>query len=128
MKLVVGLGNPGAKYRYHRHNVGFMVLDQVSDTNGGGVWQSRFDGLTCDCFIGGERILLLKPMTYMNRSGQAVRKACDFFKAPVFDVLVVCDDLNLPVGKLRLRAKGSSGGQKGLNDIIACLGTEDVAR
>lgn len=128
MKLVVGLGNPGARYRDNRHNVGFWVVEQVGQTNGGGAWQARFDGLLDDVRIDTEKVLLLKPQTYMNRSGHPVRKAVDFYKLTLDDVLVVCDDFNLPLGKLRARPAGSSGGQNGLKDIFRHLGTEDVCR
>ena len=128
MKLVVGLGNPGARYQHNRHNVGFHVLDQLALVHGMPGWQSRFDGLAADCMAGGEKVLLLKPMTYMNRSGIAVRKAVDFFKLDLADVLVVCDDFAIPLGKLRIRGKGSAGGQNGLKDIFAHLGTDQVAR
>jgi PTH1 family peptidyl-tRNA hydrolase len=128
MKLVVGLGNPGEKYKNHRHNVGFRVADLLATVNHAGAWKSQFDGLVADGFIENVRTLILKPMTFMNRSGQAVRKAVDFYKLPLDDVLVVCDDLNLPLGKLRLRRQGSSGGNRGLEDVIAHLGTEEVSR
>lgn len=127
MKLVVGLGNPGEKYRFHRHNIGFMVVDQVAATNQGN-WQSGFDGATCDIWIGAEKVVLLKPFTFMNRSGSAVRKAVDFYKLSVDDLLIVCDDINLPVGKIRIRTKGSSGGQNGLKDIFRHLATEEINR
>ena len=128
MKLVVGLGNPGERYRNHRHNVGFWVLDQVAGPNNASAWQRRFDGMLADCWIGAEKALLLKPQTYMNRSGRSVRQAVDFYKLPLESLLVVCDDLNLPTGKLRLRAQGSSGGQKGLKDIFDHLGTQEICR
>jgi PTH1 family peptidyl-tRNA hydrolase len=128
MKLLVGLGNPGRQYIKTRHNVGFLVLEQISNTAGGGSWSARFEGLTSDVRIGGEKVLLLKPMTYMNRSGRSVRSAVDFFKVELSDVLVVCDDVNLDLGKLRLRSGGSAGGNNGLKDIILHLGTEDFPR
>lgn len=128
MKLIVGLGNPGSKYQNHRHNVGFWILDQLANTNQAGSWQSGFDGLVADCWIDGIKTLLLKPQTYMNRSGQSVRKAVDFYKITLEDLLVICDDFSLPVGRLRLRAKGSSGGQNGLKDIVAHLGSEQLSR
>jgi peptidyl-tRNA hydrolase, PTH1 family len=128
MKLVAGLGNPGDKYAGTRHNIGFLAVDQVARTNQAEAWQKKFDGLAADCWIGGERALLLKPLTFMNRSGAAVRKALDFHKLAVEDVLVVCDDFALPLGRLRLRASGSAGGQNGLKDVILQLGTDAVAR
>lgn len=127
MKLVVGLGNPGERYRQHRHNIGFMVLDHLASLHQAS-WASNFDGLVAEVWVGGVKTLLLKPMTFMNRSGTSVRKAVDFYKCDVDDVLIVCDDINLPTGKLRVRAKGSSGGQNGLKDIFQHLGTQEVAR
>src|SRR5262245_53165333 len=118
MKLVVGLGNPGMKYERSRHNVGFQVLEQGAKTNGADPFKNGFDGLTSECVVDGERVLLLKPMTYMNRSGASVRKALDFYKLPVGEMLVVCDDFSLPLGRLRFRASGSAGGQNGLKDVI----------
>lgn len=128
MKLVVGLGNSGPRYANTRHNVGFRVVDQLAGSNAASNWQVKFESLAAECNVGSERVLLQKPMTYMNLSGRAVRRAVDFYKLAASDVLVVCDDLDLPVGRLRLRGKGSSGGQKGLKDILQHLGTEEVAR
>jgi PTH1 family peptidyl-tRNA hydrolase len=127
MKLVVGLGNPGERYRQSRHNIGFMVVDQLANLHQAG-WTSAFDGLTAEIWVGGGKAVLLKPMTYMNRSGLSVRKAVDFFKLHVDDLLIVCDDINLPVGRIRIRAKGSSGGQNGLKDIFSHLGAQEVSR
>jgi PTH1 family peptidyl-tRNA hydrolase len=128
MKIVAGLGNPGAKYQNSRHNVGFDVVDQIAKTNFAEGWKTAFDSLAAECTIDGERVLLLKPQTYMNRSGLAVRKAVDFYKTPLADVLVVCDDFSLPLGRLRFRASGSAGGQNGLKDVIHHLGTDEVVR
>ena len=128
MKLVVGLGNPGERYEGTRHNIGFAAVEQVARTNGAEAWQRKFDGWAADCRIAGERLALLKPLTFMNRSGSAVRKALDFHKIAVEDVLVVCDDFALPLGRLRMRASGSAGGQNGLKDAILHLGTDVVAR
>jgi len=128
MKLVVGLGNPGSKYERSRHNVGFEIVDQVARTNAAEPFRSGFDGAVSTCVIDGEKVLLLKPMTYMNRSGASVRKAVDFYKAPTEEVLVVCDDFSLPLGQLRFRSSGSAGGQNGLKDVIACLGTDAIPR
>ena len=141
MKLVVGLGNPGARYEGTRHNVGFDMLDQLAKKLG---WiaspaqfnqraKSKFDGLALDGAIalsqgGEEKLLMLKPMTFMNRSGQSVQSACAFYQLASADVLIVLDDLALPVGRLRLRASGSSGGHNGLKDIERALGTNDYAR
>jgi len=128
MKLVVGLGNPGRKYQATRHNVGFEVIAELSRLFGGGQGRSNFQGETVDANLKGERALLLSPHTFMNKSGTSVVQARDFYKLANRDLLVVCDDLNLPLAKLRFRAKGSSGGQKGLDDIVRRLGGEDFAR
>jgi PTH1 family peptidyl-tRNA hydrolase len=128
MKLIVGLGNPGEKYRENRHNIGFHVADQVAKTNFADPWKARFDSLATEVQIAGEKALIVKPQGYMNRSGGPVRKALDFYKLSPSDVLVVCDDFSLPLGKLRIRASGSAGGQNGLKDVIAHLGTDQVSR
>jgi PTH1 family peptidyl-tRNA hydrolase len=129
MKLVVGLGNPGRKYQNTRHNVGYEVLVRVAGRHGAGPVTSRFEGELVD-FVGsdGEKVLLLSPLTYMNRSGQSVRAAVDFYKLPLSDLLVVCDDFSLPLARLRFRARGSAGGQKGLADIIRRVGSDQFAR
>jgi len=134
MKLVVGLGNPGVKYRMTRHNVGYMVLAELAERFSVGQPsairpQSKFHGDLVDIREpGGGAVLLLAPTTYMNRSGLSVGEAAGFYKMPPSDVLVVCDDLNLPFCRLRLRSEGGSGGQKGLADILRVLGTEKVPR
>jgi PTH1 family peptidyl-tRNA hydrolase len=129
MKLVVGLGNPGVKYRMNRHNVGYMVLAELAERFSGNRPQSKFHGdLLTLRESNGESVLLLAPTTYMNRSGLSVGEAVGFYKIPQENVLVVCDDLNLPFCKLRLRSEGSSGGQKGLADIVRVLGTDKIHR
>ncbi|MEQ8789589.1 MAG: aminoacyl-tRNA hydrolase [Pirellulaceae bacterium] len=128
MKLIVGLGNPGRKYDGTRHNVGYAVLAELSRRHGGGRPKGQFQGETVEVRIGDERVLLLTPLTYMNNSGNSVQPARDFYKLENADVLVICDDLNLPLGRLRIRIKGSAGGQKGLASIIGRLGGEDVPR
>ena len=128
MKLVMGLGNPGSKYVGTRHNVGFAVLAEVARVHGQGKPKLAFQGEAVEANLVGVRTLLLCPHTFMNRSGISVFKALEFYKLTHDDLLVVCDDFHLPLGKLRFRAKGSSGGQKGLNDIIRQLGTEDFSR
>jgi PTH1 family peptidyl-tRNA hydrolase len=128
MKVVVGLGNPGQKYAGTRHNVGFLVVDYLAESPRAGRFQSRFQGQVAELIEEGEKILLVKPETFMNLSGRCVREVLSFYQVPVTDLLVVCDDINLPLGKLRVRARGSDGGQKGLRDIQNHLGTAEYAR
>jgi PTH1 family peptidyl-tRNA hydrolase len=128
MKLVVGLGNPGRKYQGTRHNVGFDVLAEVASCHGAGRPRAKFDGEMVDLLLAGTRVLLLWPQTYMNLSGVSVGKACDFYNLKCGDLLVVCDDFHLPLGKLRIRPRGSAGGQKGLADVIRRLGSQEIAR
>ena len=110
MKLVVGLGNPERKYQGTRHNVGSRVLAELARRCGSGRPKAKFHGEVVEASLGGEKALLLSPLTYMNRSGISVQEARAFHKLPTEDLLVICDDLNLPLAKLRLRASGSSGG------------------
>jgi len=128
MKLIVGLGNPGRKYAGTRHNVGFDAAAQLARQYAQGSIRGRFHAEVVEVRIGGTSALVVCPNTYMNRSGQSVRAACDYYKVSTADILVICDDMNLPLGHLRIRPRGSSGGQKGLQDIIRCLGTEQVPR
>jgi PTH1 family peptidyl-tRNA hydrolase len=128
MKLVVGLGNPGRKYENTRHNVGYAVVAELAKRHGTGRPKLQFQGEVVEADIGGVRAWLLCPHTYMNRSGNSVGEARDFYKIENGDLLIVSDDFNLALGKLRMRTKGSSGGQKGLEDIIRRLGTEEFAR
>ena len=126
--LVVCLGNPGDKYEGTRHNVGFMVADEIGERKRIAIQKLKFRALTNTAELGGEKALLLKPVTYMNLSGEAVRQAADFYKVPGERVLVVSDDVSLPVGKLRIRKSGSAGGHNGLKSIIAHLGTDQFPR
>ena len=128
MKLIVGLGNPGDQYKATRHNVGFEVVARLAKKFGAGTPRARFQGETVEVTIAGAKVLLLTPLTYMNASGGSVLAARDFYKIENNDVLVICDDFNLPLAKLRLRAKGSAGGQNGLADVIRRLGTEEISR
>ncbi len=128
MKLVVGLGNPGRKYEGTRHNVGFMVLAELARKYGTSRPKANFQGETVEAVLEGQKAVLLCPHTFMNLSGTSVVRARDFYKLEHEDLLVVCDDLNLPPAKLRLRGRGSSGGQKGLEDIIRRLGSDEFAR
>ncbi len=128
MKLLVGLGNPGRKYDGTRHNIGFVVLAELARRHAAGKPKMAFEGETVDVTLAGERTILLCPHTFMNRSGHSVVLARDFYKLSNDDLIVVCDDFNLPLAKLRFRSKGSSGGQKGLADVIRSLGTDEFAR
>jgi peptidyl-tRNA hydrolase, PTH1 family len=128
MKLVVGLGNPGRRYEGTRHNIGWVVLGELARRFGSVPPKSRFQGAVVEAELSGQKTLLLSPTTYMNLSGSSVQEAKSFYKLANEDLLVICDDMNLPVGKLRFRARGSSGGQKGLESIIQRLATEDFPR
>jgi PTH1 family peptidyl-tRNA hydrolase len=128
MKLIVGLGNPGRKYQGTRHNIGFDVLDEIARKFGRDKPSTKFDGEVVDAEFGGQKALLLWPHTFMNLSGASVGKARDFYRIETEEILVVCDDFNLPLAKLRYRPSGSSGGQKGLEDIIRRLGTDQFSR
>lgn len=128
MKVVVGLGNPGPKYAGTRHNVGYAVVDYLAKGPGVSSFRGRFQSQVAEMSEGGESVLLVKPETFMNLSGRAVRQVLDFYKLEVKDFLIVCDDIALPVGKLRVRARGSDGGQKGLRSIQEQLGTADYGR
>lgn len=128
MKLVVGLGNPGQQYRGTRHNVGFDVLARLQQLLGGEKAKAKFEGEFLETRLGSDKIALLWPLTYMNLSGRSVRAAVDFFGLPLPNLLVVCDDFSLPLGRLRVRECGSSGGQKGLQNICQLLGSEAIPR
>ena len=129
MILIAGLGNPGQEYQKTRHNVGFMVLDKLASTEDFVFEENRsFKAHTAKINLHGQSVILLKPQTYMNLSGQAVVAAANFYKIPPQNILVICDDLSLELGTLRLRQKGSSGGQKGLENIITLLGSDNCMR
>ncbi|MEX0717115.1 MAG: aminoacyl-tRNA hydrolase [Planctomycetaceae bacterium] len=128
MKVVVGLGNPDPEYHRTRHNIGFAVVDELARRHGALSGASRFEARTVGVFLGGEKLLLVEPQTYMNLSGRCVRKVLDFHQVEPADLLVVCDDMNLETGRVRLKPGGSAGGQKGLADIIQKLGTQEFAR
>ena len=126
--LVVFLGNPGLKYENTRHNAGFMTADALAKDKSVSINRSRYKSLTAECNIGDEKVLLMKPQTFMNLSGEAVAEAAKFYKIPPEHVLVVSDDVTLPIGKLRIRQKGSAGGHNGLKSIIGLLGTDNFPR
>jgi PTH1 family peptidyl-tRNA hydrolase len=119
MKLFVGLGNPGEKYSANRHNIGFMAVDRIAESHGFGPWRKKFQGLVSEGSIGGQRILLLKPETYMNESGRSVGEAQRFLKIPLSDVYVFHDELDLAPGKVKLKAGGGNAGHNGLRSISA---------
>ena len=129
MKLIVGLGNPGKEYQETRHNIGFNFLDYyVNYKNLDKVWSKKFDGLYMNTVIEGQKVVLLKPQTYMNLSGNAVRKIADYFNIETDDILVISDDLDLILGNYKLKMNGSCGGHNGLRDIETKLGTTEYKR
>jgi PTH1 family peptidyl-tRNA hydrolase len=128
VKVVVGLGNPGPKYDRTRHNVGFVVVDELATRLGAGKSRLRFEANLAEGSLGTEKVLLAAPQTYMNASGRSIRQIIDFYGLPLSDVILVCDDFNLELARLRMRSGGSAGGQKGLADTIRHLGTEEFPR
>lgn len=128
MKLFVGLGNPGKKYEKTKHNIGFMVIDSLSKRLNIPLNESKFNGQFGSGLVDGEKVFLLKPLTYMNLSGECVRPFMDYFKISPEDLIVIYDDLDLPVGKIRLRQKGSAGGHNGMKSVISAIGTENFHR
>jgi len=128
IKLIVGLGNPGTRYAHSRHNVGFMVADRFTRAHALAFARKRFSARLAEGNIGGARVAIAKPQTYMNLSGEAVGKLVAFYKIAPHDLFVVYDDLDLPLGKMRLRSKGSAGGHHGMESIIARIGTSDFPR
>ncbi len=128
MKLIIGLGNPGREYEKTRHNIGFVIVDEVAKHFGINKYDSKFKGHYCKFNIAGETVIILKPQTYMNLSGESVREVMDFYKIDVEDILVVYDDLDLELGKIRFKAKSSSGGHNGIKSIENHLGTNNFKR
>lgn len=128
MKLIVGLGNPGRIYRYTKHNVGFLVIEELAKENRIKVTTKRYGSLLGRGKISGEDVILLMPVTYMNMSGKAVEEAVETAGMSLKDLLVICDDINLRLGTIRMRMKGSAGGHKGMASIMAGLGTDEFAR
>ena len=126
--IIVGLGNPGKDYEKTRHNTGFMAMDKISDMAGVHIDRLKYKALTSVCEFGGKSVLLMKPQTYMNLSGEAVFAAMDFYKIPLDKVIVIYDDTTLEVGKMRIRKKGSAGGHNGIKSIIACCGGDEFPR
>ena len=128
MKLIVGLGNPGREYENTRHNIGFMTIDKFASKNGVAITKDKFNGLYVETNINGEKVILLKPQAYINLSGEVIRKYVDFFKINIDDILIIHDDLDLEVGKYKVKQKGSSGGHNGLKNIELHLGTQEYKR
>ena len=128
MFLIAGLGNPGKEYENTRHNAGFMVLDALADKLGADISEKKHKALCGRAVIGGQKVILLKPQTYMNSSGESIRAAADYYKVDPEDILVVYDDISLAPGQIRIRKKGSAGGHNGIKNIIANLGTDRFMR
>ncbi|WP_453992539.1 aminoacyl-tRNA hydrolase [Bacillus nitroreducens] len=128
MKLIVGLGNPGRQYEETRHNIGFKVIDELSEQLNIPLDKAKFNGIFGQGMVNGEKVLLLKPLTYMNLSGECIRPLMDYYDILVDEILVIYDELDLPVGKIRLREKGSAGGHNGMKSIINHLGTQEFKR
>ena len=128
MFLIAGLGNPGKKYEKTRHNLGFMVIDELARRNSVSVDKSKFKSLTGEFKLGGEKVILMKPQTYMNLSGEAIREAVNFYKIDLKNLLVIYDDLDIPMGALRIRTSGSSGTHNGMKSVVSQLGSRDFPR
>lgn len=126
--IVVGLGNPGDKYFHTRHNTGFLTMDYISQKAGTKVDRVKFKALTGEAVIGAHRVLLMKPQTFMNNSGEAVAEAASFYKIPPENIIVIFDDISLDVGRMRIRRDGSAGGHNGIKSIISCIGSENFPR
>ena len=128
MKAIIGLGNPGMKYAGTRHNIGFDAVTAIAEKYNLSINNKKFKGVYADGHIAGEKVLLVQPQTFMNLSGECVREVADFYKLNPDEIIIICDDINLDVGRLRIRKKGSAGGHNGLKNIIAHLGTEEFPR
>lgn len=130
MKLIIGLGNPGKEYNNTRHNIGFMFLDAYLNykKENSVKWSSKFNGLYYQCFLSNEKVIFLKPQSFMNLSGEVVRKYVDFFKIDISDILVISDDMDLSIGNFKLKGNGSCGGHNGLRNIEKCLNTQEYKR
>lgn len=126
--IVAGLGNPGKQYENTRHNMGFIAIDYISEKLGFDIKRLKFQSLCGDASVSGRRVLFMKPSTYMNRSGECVRDAMQFYKVPIENVLIISDDVALDMGKMRIRRSGSDGGQKGLKNIIYLTGKDNFPR
>ena len=128
MKLIVGLGNPGKEYETTRHNIGFMTIDKYADKLGVSITKEKYNGLYAETIINSEKVILLKPQSYINLSGEVIRRFIDFYKIDIEDILIIHDDLDLEVGTYRVKQHGSSGGHNGLKNIELHLGTQEYKR
>lgn len=128
MKIIVGLGNPGDEYKFTRHNAGFIMIDKFAEQNGMEFNKKKFKSLVAEKNINGEKVILLKPQTYMNLSGEAVKEAMSFYKLDVEDLVIIYDDIDLPIGKVRYREKGSSGTHNGMRNIMLHVKDEHIKR
>ncbi|MGX6962806.1 aminoacyl-tRNA hydrolase [Vagococcus xieshaowenii] len=128
MKMIIGLGNPGKKYAPTKHNIGFITLDELASREKVSFNKNQFEGDIAELFLNGEKVLLVKPQTFMNESGRCVRPLMDYYQLNVEDIVVIYDDMDLPVGKIRLREKGSAGGHNGIKSLIQHLGTQNFKR
>ena len=128
MKIIAGLGNPGAEYAHTKHNVGFMLVDALAERLNAPAWKEDFFSSVTEVCIGGEKVFLVKPLTYMNNSGEAIGPMLSYYKMETDDLTVVHDDMDIPAGMVRIRKKGSSGGHNGIKSVIAHVGGEDFSR
>lgn len=128
MKILAGLGNPGKEYEHTRHNMGFDVIDILAKRWNVSAWKETMKAETAAVVVNGEKVLLVKPLTYMNNSGEAVGAIANYYKVGLDDIYIICDDLDLPPGKVRIRKKGSAGGHNGIKSLIAHLGSEGFTR
>ena len=128
MRIIVGLGNPGRKYENTRHNLGFITIDRLAEEHGINVTKAKHKALIGEGNISGQKVLLVKPQTFMNLSGEAVREVMDYYKEPVESLLVIYDDADIPAGTVRIRKKGGAGTHNGMRSVVSCLGDEDFPR
>lgn len=128
MYLVAGLGNPGSQYDMTRHNIGFAAIDYIADKNSVKIKKLKYKALYNEMTVNGEKVLLVKPQTYMNLSGESIREFCSFYKIPPEKTIIICDDISLEPGKIRIRRKGSAGGHNGLKSIIYQLQSDEFMR
>lgn len=128
MKVIIGLGNPGDEYKFTRHNAGFIMIDKFAEQNGMEFNKKKFKALIAEKNINGEKVILMKPQTYMNLSGEAVKEIMNFYKLDVSDLTIVYDDIDLPIGKIRYREKGSSGTHNGMRNIMLHVKNENIKR